>query len=121
MYWANENPCIEEKAVNVPGGTVWFGLSSKELIGPHFFKETVIDQTYLQMLKIKIPRLNDFTENKNEVYIQQVGAQYVFHANVRNFIDRTLNQISRFNTLELYLCGILKNTVYAIKHKHWRN
>ena len=50
------------------------GLSSRGLIGPYFFEETVMGQTYLQMLKIMIPYLNDLLENENEVYCQQVGA-----------------------------------------------
>ena len=28
---------VEEKAINVPGVTIWCGLSSRELIGPYFF------------------------------------------------------------------------------------
>ena len=66
VYWAKENPnIIEEKTVNLPGVAVWYGLSSRGLIGTYFFEETVTGQTYLQMLEIMIPRLNDFFENGN--------------------------------------------------------
>ena len=38
VYWTNENSnIVEEKAINVPGVTIWCGLSSRELIGPYFF------------------------------------------------------------------------------------
>ena len=50
------------------------------------------DQTYLQMLEIMIPRLNDLFVNENEVYFQQDGALPHFHVNVRNFLNRTFNQ-----------------------------
>ena len=43
----------------------WCGLSPRGLIGPYFFEETVKGQTYLQMLKIMIPRLNDLFDNEN--------------------------------------------------------
>ena len=87
-------------------------------------------QTYLQILEIMIPRLNDLFENKTEVYVQQDGAPPHFHVNVRNFLDHTFNQriIGRkgsatefplrspdLTALNLYLWGTLKNTVYATK------
>ena len=131
MYWANENPnIVEEKTVNLPGVAIWCSLSSRRLIGPYFFEETVTRQTYLQMLEIIIPRLNDLIENENEVYFQQGGALPHLHVNVRNFLDRTVSQrwIGRrgsatdfpprspdLTPLNFYLRGTLKNTVYAIK------
>ena len=64
VYWANENPNnVEEKTVNLLGVAVWCSLSSRGLIGPYFFEETVTGQTYLQMFEIMIPRLNDLFEN----------------------------------------------------------
>ena len=47
-------------------------------MGSFFFEETITGQTYLQMLKIVIPRL---IENKNEVYFQQDRAPPFFEAN----------------------------------------
>ena len=101
MYWANENPNIaEEKTVNLPGVAVWCDLSSRGLIRLYIFEETVTGQTYLQMLELMIPRLNDIFENENEVYLQQDGAPPHFHVNVRNFLDRKFNQmIPRLNDL----------------------
>ena len=84
--------------------------------------------TYLQMLKLMIPRLNYLFENKNEVYFQKDGTPPYFHANWRNFLYRTLNQrwtgrrgsatdcslLSPFLThLDFYLWATLKSTVYA--------
>ena len=93
MYWANENPnIVEEKTVNLPGVAIWCGLSSRGLIGLYIFKETVTGQTYLQMLEIMIPRLNDLFENQNNFYFQQDGAAPHFHVDVRNFLDHTFNR-----------------------------
>jgi hypothetical protein len=34
VYWATENPCVtEERAVNLPGVSMWYGLSSRGLMG----------------------------------------------------------------------------------------
>ena len=79
MYWANENPnIVEEKTVNLQGVVVLCGLSSRGLIGPHVFEETVTSQIYLQMLEIMIPYHNDLFENENEVYFQQDGLHLSF-------------------------------------------
>ena len=77
VYSANENPNnVEENIVNLPGVAVWCGLPSRGLIGPYIFEETVTGQTYLQMLEIMRPRLNDlaenekrFTSNKTELHL----------------------------------------------------
>ena len=93
MYWANESQnIVQEKTINLPGVAVWCGPSSGGLIEPYFFEETFTGQTYLQMLEIMIPHLNDLFEYENEVYFQQDGAPLHFHVNVRNFLNRTFNQ-----------------------------
>ena len=131
VYWANENQnIVEEKTVSFPGVAIWHGLSSKGLIEPYFFQETVTGQTCLQMLKIMIPRLNDLFENENGVYFQLDGAPPHFHVNVRIFLDCTFNQrwigqrgsamefpplSSDLTPLDFHLWVTLKNTVYATK------
>ena len=46
MCWANESPnIVEEKTINLPRVAVWRDLSSRGLIGPNFFEETVTIQT----------------------------------------------------------------------------
>ena len=121
---------VQEEIVNLPGIAVRCGLSSRGLIGLSFFEETVTDQTYLQMLEIMIPRLNDLFEIENEVYFQQDGDPPHFHVNVRHFLDRTFNQKWRgrrgsatefpprspdLTPLDFYLRGTVNNTVYATK------
>ena len=55
VYWSSENPHIHlEKHVNLPGVTVWCGLSSRGLIGPFFFEGTVTSALYLDMLQTSI-------------------------------------------------------------------
>ena len=91
-------------------------------------EETVTGQTFRQMLEIIIPRLNDHFENENEVNFHQDGAPPHFCVNVRNFLDRTFKQrwVGRrgsateypprspdLTSLDFYLWGTLKNTVYA--------
>ena len=89
MYWGKENPnIVEEKIANLPWVAVWCGLSSRVLIGPYVFEETVTDQTYLQMLEIMIPRLNYLFENENGFTSNKAG-HHLSHVNVRNFLDRT--------------------------------
>ena len=126
MLCAIENPnIVEEKTVNLPGVAVRCGLSSRGLIGPYFFEETVTCQTYLQMLEIIISRLND-------VYFQQDGAPPHFHVNVRNFLYHIFNtrwigwsgsamefppRSSDLSPLDFYLWGILKKTVYSQRNE----
>ena len=51
-YWAQENPHLTvERHLNLPGVTVWCGLSAKGLIGPFFFEGTVTGLNYLDMLQ----------------------------------------------------------------------
>ena len=54
VYWAKENPhIVEAKTINVPGTIVCHCLSSRGLIRPYFFEETVTGQTYLQINTFK--------------------------------------------------------------------
>ncbi|KAJ4446968.1 hypothetical protein ANN_13670 [Periplaneta americana] len=72
--------------------------------------------------------LNDLFQNENWFYFQQDGTPAHFHVNVRNFLDRTLNQrwIGRresaaefpsrspdLTSPDLHLWRALKNTVYV--------
>ena len=55
VYWCETNPReILEKEVNVPGITVWGGISSSGMIGPFFFEGTVTGNSYLTMLQEKM-------------------------------------------------------------------
>ena len=51
-YWAIENPYVMvDHHVNLSGITVWYGLSSRGLIGPFFFDATVTGPVYLNFEK----------------------------------------------------------------------
>jgi hypothetical protein len=51
VYLAPENPIIHmDKAVNLPGPTVWCGLSYRGLTGLFLYEKTVTGPTYLNML-----------------------------------------------------------------------
>lgn len=52
VYWTNETPhVIGQKPVNLPGVTIWCGLSSKGKVVPFFFEGTVTGAAYLQLLQ----------------------------------------------------------------------
>jgi hypothetical protein len=51
VYWVPETPHIHvDKAVSLPGLTVWRGLSYRGLIGLFFFEGTVTGPMYLNIL-----------------------------------------------------------------------
>jgi len=73
VYWCHENPHkIIEQEVNLPGITVWAGITSAGLVGPFFFRDTVTGHSYLNMLSDQLwpiistrPDIDiDFTFNK---------------------------------------------------------
>lgn len=131
VYWANENPhVIEEKPLNLPGVTVWCGLSSNGKVGPFFFEGTVTGAAYLQMLQEKIiPALGNIY-NEELYYFQQDGAPPHYHRDVRAFLDYNFPQrwigrrgsASEFpprspdlTPMDFYLWGVMKNSVYGKK------
>ena len=51
-YWCPANPHVTiERHVNLPGVTVWCGISALGIIGPFFFNETVNGESYLKLLQ----------------------------------------------------------------------
>ena len=79
IYWNDTNlHHIIEKDVNMPGVTVWCGISSVGIIGPYFFDGSVTGQSYLYMLKnFLIPRLANYDD---DVMFQQDGAPRISQA-----------------------------------------
>jgi hypothetical protein len=71
------------KELNLQGVNVWFGLSSRGLIGPFFFKGTVTGQVYLDMLQTSI-----FLAIRELFYLQD-GAPPHYHRHVRVYLDDT--------------------------------
>ena len=115
--------------VNLPGVAVWCGLSSRGLMRPYFFEETITCQNYLQMLEIMIPQLKISLRIEMRCISNKTGLHITFMS-VRNFLDRTVNQrcVGRrgsatefpprspdLTRLDFYLGRTLKNTVYATK------
>ncbi|XP_042225978.1 uncharacterized protein LOC121868990 [Homarus americanus] len=130
VYRSLENPKSQvDKEDNVPGLTVWCGVSSKGIVGPFFFEGTATDAGYFNMLQSSIvPTIHQLYGDK-KVYYQQDGAPPHFHSDIRdcldtNFPGRWIGRTGNVDypplspdltPLDFYLWGNLKNTVYAKK------
>ena len=127
-YWAQQNPHVHyDRSVNLPGVSVWCGLSSRGLIGPFFFDGNVTCESYLDMLQAQaLPVIRELY-NGIEVYFQQDGAPSHYHRDVRSFLDKTFpgKWMGRRGSVEypprspdltppdFFLWGYLKDKVYA--------
>jgi len=91
VYWAPENPHVHvEKEVNLPGLSVWYGLSLRGLIGPFFFEGTVTGHVYLDMLCTSIlPAIHTLFGN-DRFHFQQDGASPHFHLEMRAYLIENL-------------------------------
>ena len=90
-----------EKHVNLPGLTVWCGLSSRGVIAP-FFKGTVTGALYIDMLETSIlPAIRELYGD--ESFYQQDGAPAHYNRDVRMYLDETLpgRWIGRRGAVEL--------------------
>ena len=130
VYWSEENPHeIIEKELNVPGITVWGGITSAGLVGPFFFESTVTGALYLKMLQEKVWSVISQREHIGELYFQQDGAPPHYATIVRNWLDDNfpnrwigcrgpVEWPPRWPDLsppDFFLWGVLKNAVYAHK------
>ena len=130
-YWAVDNPHVTvEHHLNLPGITVWCGLSAFGLVAPFFFDDTVKGTNYLNLLQeYAIPRIQEMFRN-DEWYFQQDGAPPHYHRDVRAYLDRHLPNrwVGRRGSMEYpprspdltpmdFLCGgiYIKHKVYASK------
>lgn len=125
-YWAYSNPEIKIPVKNSRMGiTVWCGLSSKGIIGPYFFEDTVTGESYLEMLENFLwPRVR--TGRK---YLQHDGAPAHYSQKVRNWLDKKFPNrwIGRRGQIEwpprspdltppdFFLWGYLKQNVYRVR------
>lgn len=130
IYWAETNPNLTyEKAMKAPGLTVWAAISSRGLIGPFFFNETVNGNNYLQMLQESfLPALQGF-EAHEDMFFMQDGAPPHYATVVRDWLDLNFagKWIGRRGSVEwparspdltppdFFLWGYVKNFVYGLK------
>jgi hypothetical protein len=87
IYWASENPRIDlERDLNVPGISVWVGLSSYGVIDPFFFNSIVTDASCVQMLRDQFqpviadwPDISDFwfQHDSSSVHYSQIACDYL--------------------------------------------
>ena len=132
VYWYETNPReILEKEVNVPGITVWGGISSSGMIGPFFFEETVTGNSYLTMLQEKMWPVVSQRQDIDQIYFQQDGAPPHYSTEVRNWLDDHFPNrwIGRRGPIErparspdmsppeFFLWGVLTDAVYRHKPK----
>jgi hypothetical protein len=129
MYWSSENPNIHvDKVVNLPGLTVWCGVSSTVL---YFFEGTVTGAEYLIMLLrnplcqpfiscIEIGNLLPTTRGTSHITIIHDVRTYLND----NFLGRWIGRRGSaeypscspdLTPLGFYLWGYLKDSVYSTK------
>ncbi|KAJ4430139.1 hypothetical protein ANN_22349 [Periplaneta americana] len=89
VYWTNENPHIfQEKGVNLPGVTVWCGLSSRGIIGTYFFEGTVTGYTCV--------RSSVGDSGEDESGLRRKGCEQIMYDNTCN-ICTAIFRIIDFN------------------------
>lgn len=126
VYWAAENPrIIIEREVNLPGVVVWCAMSSKGIIGPFFFENTVTGESYLKLLRDEFWPL----VQEDNYFFQQDGATPHYAIVVRDWLNQTMPErwIGRrgpvewpsrspdLTPMDFFLWGVLKDMVYSEK------
>ncbi|XP_068207675.1 uncharacterized protein [Palaemon carinicauda] len=88
-YWCPSNLHVTiERHVNLPGVTVWCGISALGIIGPFFFNETVNGESYLNLLQEFVgPQITEMFGEDSDIYFQQDGAPPHYHRDVRAYLD----------------------------------
>jgi hypothetical protein len=78
VYLFSENPNVHvDKAVNLPGLSVCYGVSSRGVVGPFFFEGTVIGAAYLNMLQeLIVPAVRQLYGDE-DMWYQQDGAPHI--------------------------------------------
>jgi hypothetical protein len=103
VNWAPENPRIHVgKVVNLPGLTVWCGLSHGGLIGPFFIEGIVTGRMHLNMFRASI--LN------KPFYFQHDGAPPHYHRDVKRYLYGITNTGD--------VTGRNRNVVYRYRSGH---
>jgi hypothetical protein len=75
VYWYSEDPNVHVyKAVNLPGLSVWCGVSSRGVVGPFFFKGTVTGAAYFNMLQeSSVPAIRQLFGDEDMWYQQDAA------------------------------------------------
>lgn len=133
--WAAVNPhVIREQHLHARRVTVWCGVSSRGIIGPFFFHDTITSEMYLEMLQNDaIPALDRYPADLTDMWFQQDGATIHTTPDVLDYLNETFggNVISRkfperhgrgfmwppyspdLTPCDFFLWGAVKDKVYA--------
>ena len=130
-YWCPANPHVTiERHVNLPGVTVWCGISALGIIGPFFFNETVNGESYLKLLQEFVrPQIKEMFGDDHDIYFQQDGAPPHYHLDVRAYLDAVFpdtwigrrgpteypSRSPDLTPMDFFLWGYLKDKVYCNK------
>jgi len=127
---ASESPNIHvDKAVNLPGLSVWCGVSSMGVVGPFFLEGTVTGAAYLNILQTStVPAVRQLFVAE-DMWYQQDRAPPHYHRDVRAYLGNALPErwIGRRGSVEYpprspdltppesFLWDYLKDAVYSTK------
>jgi hypothetical protein len=90
VYWFYENPNVHvNKAVNLPGLSVWCDVSSSGVEGSFFFEGTVTGAACLNMLQESIVPAVRQLYGDEDMWYQQDWAPPHYHRDVRAYLDDT--------------------------------
>lgn len=130
-YWSNQNPHwhIPVDHQNRWSLMVWCGIVNGYFIGPYFFERNVDRDSYLELLRDRLPELLEDVPlaTRQKMWLQQDGAAPHFARIVRDFLNYNYNErwIGRggpvnwppcspdLTSPDFYLWGYLKNVVFA--------
>lgn len=136
-FWAEEQPhCHTERPLHSEKLTVLCAISSRGIIGPYVFKDTVNSERYLSLLKNKfVPALRKQSPNMDNEWFMQDGAPPHTSNEVLHYLDDVFGDhvISRrypdvygrgavwpahspdLNPCDFFLWGFLKSVAYKPK------
>ena len=91
IYWSDVNPkVVMQHELNLPGVTVWCGISSAGIIGPYFFENTVTGNSYVDMLQNwLLPQLY----NTHQQWFQQDGAAAHYSNVDKNWLNENFTNL----------------------------
>lgn len=129
-YWSDENPHWHRSVdhQNRWSLMVWCGIVNGYLIGPYFFERNVDRESYLELIRDRLPELleNVDLETRRRMWFQHDGAAPHFARIVQDFLNENYNErwIGRggpvnwppcspdLTSPDFYLWGYLKNVIF---------